>query len=61
MAAEILIAGVDPPEEIIGVEPVTEVTPPAEPDAAVVILPCASTVIFVFVYLLESRVASERL
>ena len=49
VAAEILIAGVAPPEETIGVVPVTEVTPPAEPDAAAVILPCASTVIFVFV------------
>jgi len=49
VAAEILIAGVDPPDELIGAEPVTEVTPPAEPEAADVILPCASTVIFVFV------------
>ena len=49
MAAEIVIAGVVPPDELIGAEPVTEVTPPAEPEAADVILPFASTVIFVFV------------
>ena len=52
VAAEILIAGVLPPEETIGAVPVTPVTdppPPPEPLAADVILPCASTVISAFV------------
>ena len=53
VAAVILIAGVLPPDETIGELPVTEVIvppPPPLPLAAAVILPCASTVIFVFVY-----------
>ena len=52
VAAEMLIAGVLPPEETIGAVPVTPVTdppPPPEPLEADVILPCASTVISAFV------------